>query len=273
MTLPALPDTFSWTHEPWGRALRCTPLQAIAPHLFTTRELPLSCEDDWRQLAASLGAEHVQLLTQVHGRRVFVVNDRRPDELPHAQPAAAAQPSTAGKPEADVLVSNDPRTAVAVRAADCVPILIADPRSGAVAAVHAGWRGSAAGAGPAGVDALAREFGARPADLVAAIGPAIGPCCYEVGSELVDAFAAAGHARHLVDRWFLSPPPMRGVFERGALRLDVPGANHDQLVLAGLAEENIHASELCTACHLDLFPSYRVEKQQAGRLAAAIRAR
>jgi YfiH family protein len=159
-----------------------------------------------------------------------------------------------------------------VRAADCVTVLIADPNTGVVAAVHAGWRGTAAGAAPAAVDALAREFGARPADLVAAIGPAIAPCCYEVGSELVDAFAAAGHARHLIDRWFLAPPPGRGAFERGKLRLDVPGANHDQLLLAGLTAENIHVSGLCTACHLDLFSSYRVEKQAAGRLAAAIRA-
>jgi copper oxidase (laccase) domain-containing protein len=122
------------------------------------------------------------------------------------------------------------------------------------------------------VEALTREFGSRAADLVAAIGPAIGPCCYEVGSELVDAFAASGHARHLIDRWFVAPPPTRGAFERGKLRLDVPGANRDQLLLAGLAEDNVHVSGLCTACHLDLFPSYRVEKQAAGRLAAAIRA-
>lgn len=255
MSLPALPETFTWTRQPWGPALSCEPLQAVAPHLFTTRQPGLTSQQDWDRLASAVGARAIQTLTQVHGREVFVVR------------------SPAGpRPDADVLVSNDPRIAVAVRAADCVPVLIADPRTGAVAAVHAGWRGTAAGAATAAVRALAREFGARPADLVAAIGPSIGPCCYEVGTALVDAFAAAGHPRHLVDRWFLSPPPARGAFERGALRLDLWSANRDQLILAALDEQNIHTCGLCTASHVELFPSFRVEKERAGRLAGVIRA-
>jgi polyphenol oxidase len=256
MSLPAVPDTFEWITAPWGAALRCRPLQAIAPHLFTTRQLALSSSADWEQVAAAVGARQVQALTQVHGREVHVV--KRWD-------------GAANRPEADVLVSNDPATAIAVRAADCVPILIADPKTGTVAAVHAGWRGTAAGAATAAVEALQREFGALAPDLVAAIGPSIGPCCYEVGSELVDAFAAAGHPRHLIDRWFLAPTG-RGAFERSKLRLDTWGANRDQLVLAGLDEANIHSCGLCTAEHLDLLPSYRVEKDNAGRIAGVIRA-
>jgi copper oxidase (laccase) domain-containing protein len=112
---------------------------------------------------------------------------------------------------------------------------------------------------------MAREFGSRPADLVVAIGPAIAPCCYEVGSDVVDAFAAAGHERYLIDRWFLTP-------RERTMRLDVPGANRDQLVLAGVREENIHACGLCTAMHLDVLTSYRAERERAGRIAAAIRA-
>jgi len=256
MSLPAVPDTFQWVQESWGAALRCLPLQAIAPHLFTTRQLALSTQEDWRRLAGAIGAARVQTLTQVHGRGVLVVHG----------PAS-------GRPEADVLVSNDPETAIAVRAADCVPMLIADPVTGAVAAVHAGWRGTAAGAAGAAVHALGREFGVRPADLVAAIGPSIGPCCYEVGTELVDAFAAAGHARHLIDRWFLAPPPRRGERERPKLKLDTWAANRDQLLLAGLEERKVHTCGLCTADHLDLFPSYRKERDQAGRMAGVIRAR
>ena len=95
-----------------------------------------------------------------------------------------------------------------------MPLLLADPRTGAVAAVHAGWRGTAAGAATAALDALAREFGSRPEDLVVAIGPSIGACCYEVGSELVDAFAAAGHARHLIDRWFSVGDRASGIRDR-----------------------------------------------------------
>jgi YfiH family protein len=265
MNLPAIPDSFRWTDESWGPGLRCVPLDAIAPHVFTTRGLSLASQDDWRRVTEAVGAEQVQTLTQVHGRDVSVI--------------ARGRSAAAARPEADVFVSNDPVIAIAVRAADCVPILMGDPQTGTVAAVHAGWRGTAAGAATAAVEALTREFGARPADVVAAIGPSIGPCCYEVGPELVDAFAAAGHARHLVDRWFLAPPAARGEFPampHGSgrkLRLDTWGANRDQLLLAGVLEENIHVAELCTATNLEWLPSFRKEKEQAGRMAGVIRAR
>jgi len=125
----------------------------------------------------------------------------------------------------------------------------------------------------AAVQALAREFGSKPEDLVVAIGPSIGPCCYEVGTELVDAFAAAGHARHLIDRWFLALPPLRGSRERPKLRLDVAGANRDQLLLAGVPEENIYACGVCTAMHLAVLTSFRAEKEKSGRMAGIIRVR
>src|SRR5260370_27594285 len=121
-----------------------------------------------------------------------------------------------------------------------------------VAAVPAGWRGTGAGAAGAAVSALRAEFGSRPEDLVAAVGPSIGPCCYEVGPDLVDAFAAAGHERYLIERWFMTPRDQK-------MRLDVVGANRDQLVLSGVREENIHACGLCTAMHLDVLTSYHAE--------------
>ena len=139
--------------------------------------------------------------------------------------------------------------------------------------MHAGWRGTAAGAVGAAVDALKREFGCEPANLLAAIGPSIGSCCYEVGSELVDAFARAGHERYLIDRWFLTRPPRRGSRERSPLHLDVAGANRDQLVLAGVPEESLFMSALCTAMNLDVLTSFRVEREQAGRIAGVIAAR
>jgi hypothetical protein len=257
MTLPAVPDTFRWLRASWGAALECVPLAAIAPHVFTTRELPLSSSDDWLHAAAAVGATKVQTLTQVHGAAVYVARDVSVD-----------------RPEADAVVTDRPDLAVAVRVADCVPILIADPVTGTVAAVHAGWRGTAAGVAGAAVAALKREFGARPGDLVAALGPSIGPCCYEVGTELVDAFAAAGHARHLADRWFEAPPPPRGARPALAaapkLRLDTWLANRDQLLLAGLAHANVHTCGICTASNLTLFPSYRMEGKGAGRIGGLI---
>ena len=261
MSLPFVPETFHWTSESWGAGLRCRPLEPIAPHVFTTRQLELTA-GGYARLAESVGARTVATVSQVHRADVAVL--RRGTPVP------------ATRPEADALISDDPETAIAVRAADCVPLVMADRTRGVVAAVHAGWRGTAARAAVAALEALAREFGTGAADVVVAIGPSIGSCCYEVGSELVDAFAAAGHERYLIDRWFSTQPAPRGAFPAGrqpsALRLDVAGSNRDQLMLAGVPEEQIHAAGLCTAMHLDVLTSYRAEKEQAGRIVAAIRA-
>jgi YfiH family protein len=248
MTLPEVPESFTWAESSAGPILRCSPLAAIARHGFTTRKLQLSSPEDWDRLAAAIGTTTVLTVNQVHGRAVVAVSD--------------GAPLTPARPDADALISRDENRAIAVRAADCVPVLLADPVTGAVAAVHAGWRGTAAGVVTAAVEAMAREFGVAPSNLIAAIGPSIRPCCYEVGSELVDAFAAAGHPRHLVDRWF--------ALRNKRLTLDVAGANRDQLMLAGVPRSQLHDCGLCTAMHLDVLTSFRAEKEQAGRLAAAI---
>ena len=257
MPLPPVPDSFHWIDAPWGAALRCRALDELARHLFTTRQLSLTSGADYEQLAQAVGVTRVATLTQVHGAAVSVVRQ-----------GVAPPPAP---PEADALVSDSPDVALAVRAADCVPILIADRLTGAVAAVHAGWRGTAARAAVAALNAMAREYGTHPKNIVAAIGPSIGPCCYQVGSELVDAFAAAGHERYLIERWFSTPPPPRGSRARPQLRLNVAGANRDQLILAGVPEGQIYDVGLCTAMHLDVLTSYRAEKESAGRIAGVIR--
>jgi purine-nucleoside/S-methyl-5'-thioadenosine phosphorylase / adenosine deaminase len=258
MSLPLLPDSFEWSTESWGLGLQCRALLPFAAHIFTTRQMTFTSPDDERDVGRAIGAESLALAKQVHGRQVVIVRE--------------GAPLSTDRPDADAFVSDSTTVGVAVRVADCVPVLIADRTRGVVAAVHAGWRGTAARVAVAAIDALMREFRSRPVDLVAAIGPSIGACCYEVGTELVDAFAAAGHERYLIDRWFVAPPPRRGSHERATLRLDVAGANRDQLVLAGVPEEQIHLSGLCTAMHLDVFTSYRAEKEKAGRLVGAIRA-
>jgi purine-nucleoside/S-methyl-5'-thioadenosine phosphorylase / adenosine deaminase len=259
MTLPLVPESFYWTTASWGAALRCRLLEALAPHLFTTRHLTLAHAADYDGLAKAVGAVRVVTLAQVHGAAACVI--RRGTPLPD------------GRPEADVVVSDAPDVGIAVRAADCVPLLMADRVTGAVAAVHAGWRGTAARACGAALTAMQREFGTHPRNIVAAIGPCIRPCCYQVGPDLVDAFAAAGHGRYLIDRWFSTPPPPRGSHERSQLRLDVAGANRDQLILAGVAEGQIYDVGLCTAMHLDVLTSYRAEKDNAGRIAGVIRSK
>lgn len=267
MTLPVVSDPFYWTNESWGPALRCRAIDAIAPGLFTTRTLQLSSALDWARVAESVDATIVVTLTQVHGSHAVVIRRGQPLDFAQGRPAPIAPP------EADIVVSDNPDVAIAVRAADCVPMLVADPQTGAVAAVHAGWRGTAAGAAGVAVQTLRDEFGVDPADVRAAIGPSIGSCCYEVGSDVVDAFAAAGHPRHLIDRWFLARPPDRGTRERPPLTLDVAVANRDQLILAGVKGDNVHTAGLCTAMHLDVLTSFRAEKDRAGRLWAVIRAR
>jgi YfiH family protein len=273
MTLPPVPDSFYWTHETWGAALRCRPLGEVAQHLFTTRQLELPSGESWQKLAPSAGVapDRFVTLNQVHGRCIITI--RRGID------GAALTALRTNRPDADGMVADARDVALVVRAADCVPLLMADRRRGVVAAVHAGWRGTAARAAVAAIETLGREFGSRPEDVVVAVGPAIGSCCYEVGTDVVDAFASAGHERYLIERWFLAPPAPRGGFppvpsaaDQRRLRLDVPGANRDQLILAGVLEDNIHVAGLCTAMHLDVLTSYRAEKERAGRIAGVIRA-
>ena len=262
-------DGFSWTVESWGMALRSTPLSQVADHFFTTRQLRLrgpSEEADWATAAATIGVEPRDLLrlNQVHGRQAVVI--RRDDPAARDRLiAAASEDGGAGRPEADILVSDDPAVALAIQVADCAPLLMADRRSGAVAGVHAGWRGTVARAATAAVEVLRTEFGTTPEDLVVAHGPSIGACCYEVGPDLIAAFEAGGF-RAEIDRWFSRE-------ESGALRLDLWAANRDQLVAAGVRPDDIHQSGLCTASHPQWFASYRRDGSGTGRIAAVIRTR
>ena len=243
---------FDWQAGPAGRCLVSRTLGSIARHLFTTRDLSFRNDDelgDERRLAEAVGVTPAGLVhvKQVHGRGVLLVE---PGEAPPRGHAA------------DAIVCTDPDVAIVVRTADCVPILIGDRRGRAVAAVHAGWRGTCAGVAIAAVDALA-ALGVAAADLDAALGPSIGACCYQVDDRVRTAFlgmtpdAAA---------WFREDGP-------GHWRLDQWAANRDQLIGAGVPAEAIAVSAECTADHRDRYFSYRVEGPGTGRLAAAIRLR
>ena len=250
--LPMLSAAFSWVARPWGHALACQPLAAVAPHGWTTRELALEgddarCEVAWTALAMGEHVErdHVIRLRQVHGATVVTAGE--------------------GRAAADALVSSDSRRLLAVKVADCVPLLIADRRTGAVAAVHAGWRGTAARIAQVVVRRMQEECDSVPGELVAAIGPSIRACCYEVGPELREAFRAAGASDDELSDWFT---PGQG----DRLQLDVPRSNADQLVAAGVPPNQVHDSSLCTACHPAWFYSYRRDKESTGRLVGYIRA-
>ncbi len=251
-TTPAVASGFAWLDAPAGEVLVCEPLAPYAHHAFTTRALtfrPPQLEDDWRRLGETLGlpASDVARVRQVHGRAVVVLS---------GGPAARE----AGNAEADAIVSTNSDLAVAVRVADCVPILIADRGRRVVAAVHAGWRGTVANVAGATVDAIA-ALGIQPADLVAAIGPSIGACCYQVDQPVRAAFL---DAQPDSAAWFADDGPDHW-------RLDQWQANRDQLARAGLPAGAIHVARLCTADDRGRFYSHRRDGAAAGRMAAAIR--
>jgi len=147
----------------------------------------------------------------------------------------------------DALLENTPGVLVAVKTADCFPILLVDPAVRAVAAVHAGWRGTAARIAARAVAAMSAECGSRPENLRAAIGPGIGKCCFEVGPEVAAQFGE----------------PLSG---GGRAHLDLAAANRRQLVQAGVTPSAIVASNLCTLCHPEEFESYRRDREKAGRM-------
>lgn len=207
----------------------------------------------WSPALASVGSitDRLMRVKQVHGNVVRILKRGEVPDL-------AAEL----RPDGDAIISNVMGQALAVMVADCVPILICDRVRGTAAAIHAGWRGTCARIAPTAIDAMHREFGSEPADLIAAIGPSVGPRDYEVGEWLITAFTAAGHSRSDVDRWFIRTGPKP--------HLDLWSANRDQLILAGIPAAAISLCGLSTVSHPDIFDSYRVDGERAGRMAAII---
>jgi YfiH family protein len=191
---------------------------------------PETREETARRVGARLdGCGRLLLLRQVHG-------------------AAVARAPWDGTPEADAAVAAQPGLVLGIQTADCLPVLLVDPRRGFVAAAHAGWRGTAAGVTRQAVGELLAR-GSRPFDLVAALGPCIGRCCYEVGDELRAAFGPEGAAG-----------------ASGRPHLDVRAANVRQLLEEGLRAEAIRHLPDCTHCHPDLYHSYRRDGVGSGRM-------
>jgi len=199
-----------------------SPLLEVAgfAHAFPTRH---ASDAD---LLGALGAREIVRVRQVHG-------------------AVAVEGAAAEAAEADAVVGRDAGVAVGVRVADCVPVLVVDAASGHVAAIHAGWRGVALGVVRAGVELLAGR------DLLAAIGPCIGPCCFEVGPEVADRLGFV--VRRAGDKAFV----------------DLRGAVRAQLRALGLADERIDDVAGCTK-HEARFHSFRRDGANSGRMLAAV---
>jgi len=167
---------------------------------------------------------------QIHSNRVLAVD----------------APGVAG--EADALITCMPGLMLSIRTADCYPILIADARNRSVAAIHAGWRGTASRIVAETIARMCVDFGSHPQDLRAAIGPGIGTCCYEVGEEVARQFGLEGRGK-----------------------IDLANANRAQLIESGVPAEQIHSINRCTRCESDVFHSYRRDGDRAGRMISFIR--
>ncbi len=165
--------------------------------------------------------------------------------------------SSASEPiDGDAAVTDLKGVLVGIQTADCAPILVADIQARAVAAIHAGWRGTAAGIAGETITNLRRDFSIDPRDLVASIGPHIGVCCYEVGSDVVKAVGDDAMFEHRKD-W-------------GKPHLRLAEANRRQLMSEGVPEEQIDVSSLCTRCREDLFHSYRRDGKRMGHMLSVI---
>ncbi|MBN1656767.1 MAG: peptidoglycan editing factor PgeF [Anaerolineae bacterium] len=212
---------------------------------YSSGDDPEAVGENHRRIYAHLGIDAQQVVSphQVHGNHVALVT---------ARDAGRRFENTDG------LITRTPGIALLLRFADCQPILLYDAAHHAMGLVHAGWRGIAQGIAYRAVEAMERAFGTRPVDLRAALGPAIGPCCYTVGHQVA---AAMGYA---LPNW---QAVMESVDDE-QWRLDLPGANAQQLTAAGVT--HIEQAGLCTSCHSDEFFSHRAHNGTTGRFAVML---
>ncbi|MGB8474951.1 MAG: peptidoglycan editing factor PgeF, partial [Candidatus Acidiferrum sp.] len=233
---------------------------------FTDWDTPENVLENRRRFQTAAGAPDLPLITlkQFHSDVIHLFHDAPSDPC-----------------SGDASITNRPGLLLAIQTADCVPILLVDPQKRAIAAIHAGWRGTVARIASKTIGAMQMHFGTNPRDLLAAIGPSIGPCCYEVGTEVATQFLSqfpdapayfdefrTGDEPNPI-QWLNMMPPGHQPPPKGVL-LDLRKANQSQLLAAGLRPQNIHTIDLCTACRPDLLFSYRKEGAHTGRLMSVI---
>lgn len=214
---------------------------------------PERVRENYRRFCVATGTDgdRIVMTNQVHGNVVKVVGgaDVKPDLL-------APTPF-----EADGLATNAPGVTLCVFSADCIPVLLFDPVKRAVAAVHAGWRGTATAIAAVAVETMKREFGSEAADIRAAIGPGIGPCCFETDGDVPAA---------MTERLGSLAAPYMEETGGGRWRVDLKAINRAILLKAGLKETLTDVSNNCTCCEHDRFWSHRFTKGERGSQAAVI---
>jgi YfiH family protein len=200
---------------------------------------------DWHRKSVNEGGEIFPLLSlrQVHGDGVvlFEKNVQKIDEL--------------WQTEGDALLTRTPGIALGVFTADCLPIFLYDPIERAIGIIHAGWRGTAGGVAGKAVEKMGKIFQSKTSNILAALGPCIGPCCYEVDGPVKNAFISGGFPWDLVSR----------PHKEGKWLLDLYRANLHLLEKHGISKKNIEFSKICTSCHGNTFYSYRNADKTGGR--------
>jgi len=189
--------------------------------------------------ALNVALENLVTVNQVHGDGILTVTHR--DQIRE-------------KPDADAIITSLTEVPVGILTADCLPILLFD-KGGAIGAVHAGWRGTAKGIVIKAVEAMGRTYGTRAEDILCALGPYIGPCCYTVGEDVASGFRSSfGDTKGFIEER-----------SNGRISLDIGLSNLSQLISAGVSKENISFDPACTSCNNRLFFSYRKDGGRTGR--------
>lgn len=205
---------------------------------------PVAVRENHQRALGPLGWDRGQVVSpwQVHGAGVAVVEWEHRGAVP---------------PQSDAVVTAVPGVPLMMRFGDCTPILLFDPWRRAVGLAHAGWRGVVAGVAAATIETMTQRLGSTPAEIWAGIGPTIGPCCYEVGTDVARDIASAC-------------PPSAGVLQvvDGHVHADLPAAVESQLRAAGV--QRVEQAAVCTACRVDEFFSHRAEAGRTGRFGVVI---
>ena len=202
-------------------------------------------------LSLCISTDNFITLNQIHSNKVISIKSR--DEIGHIK--------SPGNNRADALITNLPGICLIVQVADCVPILLFDSAQKVIAAVHAGWRGTVKRIAHETVRIMTEKFGCAPEDIMAGIGPSIGPCCYEVGDEVVEKVM---DSLSNADKLLTDSP------SSGKKHFNLREANFQELMESGLMDTNIELAGICTCCNNDEFYSYRCQNGKAGRFWAGI---
>lgn len=308
-------ETFNLASSKGCSWLECGPLAEIPwlIHAFGTRRgASLSPKPAGQDSALNSGDEHskdakklsrffqalgagdlpLAALRQTHSSIIYCVSPDAAERHLRYQLAGSPVPEDEPLPRArcgDALVTDRAGILLGIRVADCVPVLLVDRERRIVAAVHAGWRGALSRIVEKAAGEMCRMFNSKPQSLLAAIGPSIRKCCYEVGLEVVDAFCGAYPSgedffqkvlataeeirmalRYQTLFMLQAPPGHRAEEALSKVHLDLAAVARYQLEHAGVPSRQIFTANYCTACRTDLFYSYRKEGAVAGRMVAVI---